>query len=77
MAAVALMLIIAIANVTGFDPGAEGDQSEIKISALAWYGPDQLLVDEVVRREAKHFDGIPTADGRQLLPTTPCASHSW
>ena len=32
--------------MTGFDPGAEGDQSEIKISALAWYGPDQLLVDE-------------------------------
>lgn len=33
-------------DVAGFDPAAEGDQSEMKISGLAWYGPDQLLVDE-------------------------------
>lgn len=33
-------------TVTGFDPGADGDQSEMKISAMAWYGPDQLVVDE-------------------------------
>ena len=38
--------VYPLEDVTGFDPGAEGDQSEIKISALAWYGPDQLLVDE-------------------------------
>src|SRR5690348_10331601 len=33
-------------DVAGFDPGAKGDQSEMKLSALAWYGPDQLVVDE-------------------------------
>jgi hypothetical protein len=33
-------------DVTRFDPDADGDQSEMKVSGLAWYGPDQLLVDE-------------------------------
>ena len=33
-------------DVAAFDPGAQGDQSEMKISAMGWYGPDQLLVDE-------------------------------
>jgi len=38
--------VYPLEDVTGFDPGAKGDQPEIKISALAWYGPDQLVVDE-------------------------------
>jgi hypothetical protein len=38
--------VYPLEDVTGFDPGAKGDESEMKISALAWYGPDQLLVDE-------------------------------
>jgi hypothetical protein len=33
-------------DVDGFDPAADGDESEMKISALAWFGPGQLLVDE-------------------------------
>jgi Esterase-like activity of phytase len=33
-------------DVAAFDPGAQGDQSAMKISAMSWYGPDQLLVDE-------------------------------
>jgi hypothetical protein len=33
-------------DVSGFDPGAKGDQSTMKLSALAWYGQDQLVVDE-------------------------------
>lgn len=32
-------------DVAGFDPAAKGDQSAMKVSALAWSG-DQLLVDE-------------------------------
>jgi hypothetical protein len=38
--------VYRLEDVTGFDPGAAGDQSDMKLSALAWYGPDQLLVDE-------------------------------
>jgi hypothetical protein len=38
--------VYRLEDVTGFDPGAEGDQSQMKVSALAWYGPDRLLVDE-------------------------------
>jgi hypothetical protein len=38
--------VYPLEDVTGFDPGAKGDQSQMKISALAWYGPDQLVVDE-------------------------------
>lgn len=38
--------VCPLADVTGFDPGADGDQSEMKISSLAWFGPDTLLVDE-------------------------------
>jgi hypothetical protein len=41
--------------VSGFDPDADGDQSEMKISALAWYGPDQLVVDERTDAVAKLF----------------------
>jgi hypothetical protein len=33
-------------DVNRFDPSAKGDESEMKISGMAWYGPDQLLVDE-------------------------------
>ena len=32
-------------DVAGFDPGAQGDQSQMKVSAMAWSG-DQLVVDE-------------------------------
>jgi hypothetical protein len=41
--------------VTGFDPGADGDQSEMKISAMAWYGPDELVVDERTDAVAKLY----------------------
>jgi len=33
-------------DVNTFDPGAKGDESEMKISGMSWYGPNQLVVDE-------------------------------
>lgn len=33
-------------DIAAFDPAANGDPSEMKISGLAWFGPGQLLVDE-------------------------------
>jgi hypothetical protein len=38
--------VYPLEDVAGFDPGAKGDESAMKISAMAWYGPDQLVVDE-------------------------------
>jgi hypothetical protein len=38
--------VYPLEDVTEFDPGANGDQSKMKVSALAWYGQDQLVVDE-------------------------------
>jgi hypothetical protein len=38
--------VYPLEDVTAFDPGAKGDQSQMKVSAMAWYGPDQLVVDE-------------------------------
>lgn len=38
--------VYPLEDVTDFDPGAKGDQSKMKVSALAWYGQDQLVVDE-------------------------------
>jgi hypothetical protein len=32
--------------VNSFDRRVGGDQSEMKISGMSWYGPNQLLVDE-------------------------------
>ena len=32
--------VYLLEDVASFDPVAKGDQSEIKISALAWYQPD-------------------------------------
>jgi hypothetical protein len=37
--------VYPLEDVAGFDPGAEGDQSQMKVSAMAWSG-DQLVVDE-------------------------------
>ncbi|HEX4247726.1 MAG TPA: esterase-like activity of phytase family protein [Pseudonocardia sp.] len=42
-------------DVNRFDEGAGGDQSEMKISAMAWYGPEQLLVDERTDDVAKLY----------------------
>jgi hypothetical protein len=47
--------VYSLEDVTGFDQGADGDESDMKISALAWYGPDQLLVDERTDDVAKLF----------------------
>jgi hypothetical protein len=32
--------------VGSFDRGMGGDQSEMKVSGMSWYGPNQLMVDE-------------------------------
>ena len=37
--------VYPLEDVAGFDPGAKGDESEMKISAMAWSG-DGLVVDE-------------------------------
>ena len=37
--------VYPLEDVAGFDPGAQGDQSQMKVSAMAWSG-DQLVVDE-------------------------------
>jgi hypothetical protein len=42
-------------EVTGFDPEADGDQSEMKISAMSWYGPETLVVDERTDDVAKLY----------------------
>lgn len=42
-------------DVTRFDAGAKGDQSDMKISGIALYGPDQLLVDERTDEVAKLY----------------------
>jgi Esterase-like activity of phytase len=47
--------VYPLADVAGFDPGADGDQSEMKISSLAWFGPDTLLVDERTDDVAKLY----------------------
>jgi len=47
--------VYSLEKVTGFDPGADGDESDMKISALAWYGPDELLVDERTDDVAKLY----------------------
>ncbi|MBA2324254.1 MAG: esterase-like activity of phytase family protein [Pseudonocardiales bacterium] len=38
-----------------FDPATRGDQAEMKVSALAWYGPGQLLVEERTDDVAKLY----------------------
>ena len=47
--------VYPLEDVTHFDKGADGDQSEMKISAMAWYGPDQLVVDERTDDVAKLY----------------------
>lgn len=42
-------------DVNQFDPSAKGDESEMKISGMAWYAPDQLLVDERTDEVAKLY----------------------
>ena len=37
--------VYPLEDVAGFDPGAQGDQSQMKVSAMAW-SRDQLVVDE-------------------------------
>jgi hypothetical protein len=51
--------VYPLEDVAGFDPGAKGDQSQMKVSALAWYGPDQLVVDERTDEVTKlHLVGL-------------------
>ena len=40
--------------MAGFDPGAQGDQSQMKVSAMAWSG-DQMVVDERTDAITKHY----------------------
>jgi len=47
--------VYPLEDVTGFDKGADGDESDMKISGLAWYGPDELLVDERTDDVSKLF----------------------
>ena len=47
--------VYPLEDVNRFDKGADGDQSEMKISAMAWYGPDQLVVDERTDDVAKLY----------------------
>jgi phytase-like protein len=47
--------VYPLEDVNRFDPGQGGDQSEMKISAMAWYGPDQLVVDERTDDVAKLY----------------------
>jgi hypothetical protein len=47
--------VYPLQDVAGFDPSADGDESAMKISAMAWYGPDQLLVDERTDNVAKLY----------------------
>jgi len=42
-------------DVTTFDPSAKGDESDMKISGMSWYGPNQLLVDERTDEVAKLY----------------------
>ncbi|GAA5151396.1 esterase-like activity of phytase family protein [Pseudonocardia eucalypti] len=42
-------------DVNTFDPSAKGKQNDMKISALAWYGPDRLVVDERTDKVAKLY----------------------
>jgi hypothetical protein len=42
-------------DVTRFDAGDKGDQSDMKISGIALCGPDQLLVDERTDEVAKLY----------------------
>jgi hypothetical protein len=41
--------------VVSFDPGASGDPAEMKVSAMAWYGPDKLVVEERTDNVAKLY----------------------
>lgn len=41
--------------IAAFDPSAEGDPSEMKVSALAWYGTDELVVEERTDEVAKLY----------------------
>lgn len=47
--------VYPLESVSGFDPDADGDQSELKISGMAWYGPDTLMVDERTDNVAKLY----------------------
>jgi Esterase-like activity of phytase len=38
--------VYGMEKVTSFDRSMGGDQSEMKISGMSWYGPNELLVDE-------------------------------
>lgn len=42
-------------DVSQFDAGAKGDESEMKVSAMFFYGPNQLLVDERTDAVAKLY----------------------
>lgn len=42
-------------DVNAFDPSAKGDESEMKVSGMTWYGPNQLLVDERTDEVAKLY----------------------
>lgn len=42
-------------DVAVFDPSAKGDESEMKVSGLAWYGPDELMVDELTGAVTKLY----------------------
>jgi hypothetical protein len=42
-------------DVNTFDPSAKGDESEMKISGMTWYGPNQVLVDERTDEVAKLY----------------------
>ncbi|MFF4778461.1 esterase-like activity of phytase family protein [Microtetraspora fusca] len=47
-------------DVATFDPKAGGDQSEMKISGLAYVGPGRLLVDERTDNVARIYEIDPT-----------------
>jgi hypothetical protein len=63
-------IVYPLEDVAGFDPGAKGDQSQMKVSALAWYGPDQLVVgertDEVTKLYLVRLSGATNILGGEL-----------
>jgi hypothetical protein len=61
-------------DVTTFDPSAKGDESDMKISGMSWYGPNQLLVDERTDEVAKLY--VATIDPAGNILGGPFDDHA-